>query len=443
MTTTSFNSNNKLLLFENVVNHAVKLCEPNAETRDLLQALCDVRFHGADPVEAGARLHDNAAFAFGLLSERIVLSMESYHNLCEQNRRNVSRSKKEAEEPLSSSLSPNVVGGGMALHNDSLRLLIRIAGADSDIGQYLGALYKIQYEDADPDSVEASLTGRPEMLFIMSRDEILANKEKYERRCEQNRQNASRRRRKSASPSDDASAPMVVAYTPDAPAQVVDSVPKLEVPALSTPDEAIAADQTQAQLDAATANPIETVGNEAVADGSTPSQTVGNGRSRSVTVAGNTKTNSNYKSNNTPPLTPPVADNKECENHSELQEQFDRLFALYPKKEAKSRAWKTYARINPDAELAEQIIAGLQKAMQIDYRFRPAGLKPQLYNWLSNEEWRDENMQLAHNYPQGQYDSRCDQTYNSYDQRSPMTESEMEERNARNLELLRARYGTI
>ena len=147
MAAVSSNPNEKILLYEEVIDDAMDLCRAGSESYALLQALRDVRFHGADPAQTRAGLTCETGLNFKVIARDVVTNMKSYGSQCDQNRRNVSSRSKKTSDPKST--EPNIVGGGMALHEEALEALIDFADdeGDKDLAQLLDALRRL--EDTD------------------------------------------------------------------------------------------------------------------------------------------------------------------------------------------------------------------------------------------------------------------------------------------------------
>jgi len=78
------------------------------------------------------------------------------------------------------------------------------------------------------------------------------------------------------------------------------------------------------------------------------------------------------------------------------QEQFERFWAAYPKRQSKGQAMSAWKKVNPDGTLTETIIAGVERAKSGDSRFKTAQYIPYPATWLNAAGWGDE-----HTNPQG------------------------------------------
>ncbi len=68
---------------------------------------------------------------------------------------------------------------------------------------------------------------------------------------------------------------------------------------------------------------------------------------------------------------------------------FDRFWELWPNKVSKGQAEITWAKIDPDEEFVEVIIAGVMRAKKQDKRFL-GGYTPHASTWLNAKGWLDE-----------------------------------------------------
>ncbi len=78
-----------------------------------------------------------------------------------------------------------------------------------------------------------------------------------------------------------------------------------------------------------------------------------------------------------PPIVPPEGD-------------FDKFWEIYPRKEAKQRAYKAWLRIRPQNGTCEQILNAIQ-AQKLSDQWR-RGIIPHPATWLNDQRWLDENM---------------------------------------------------
>jgi hypothetical protein len=70
---------------------------------------------------------------------------------------------------------------------------------------------------------------------------------------------------------------------------------------------------------------------------------------------------------------------------------FAAFWTAYPKKVAKPEAMKAWIKAAPDAELAEQIMAGLARAKQSkDWTKDDGQYIPHPTTWLNQRRWEDE-----------------------------------------------------
>lgn len=71
-----------------------------------------------------------------------------------------------------------------------------------------------------------------------------------------------------------------------------------------------------------------------------------------------------------------------------LQARFDRFYQAYPRKKSRGVAEKTFVRINPDDQLVDDMIAGVERAKRSE-QWRN-GFIPYPASWLSAKGWMDE-----------------------------------------------------
>jgi phage replication O-like protein O len=72
-----------------------------------------------------------------------------------------------------------------------------------------------------------------------------------------------------------------------------------------------------------------------------------------------------------------------------LRERFEIFWALYPKKKSKTTAEKAFARRNPDEQLFNDLMAGLERAMTSEQWQNPQFI-PHAGTWLNAGGWMDE-----------------------------------------------------
>ncbi|MCE0722791.1 hypothetical protein [Legionella resiliens] len=81
-----------------------------------------------------------------------------------------------------------------------------------------------------------------------------------------------------------------------------------------------------------------------------------------------------------------------------LQQQFENFWSLYPLKQDRTKAWREFASLKPDAQLVEQILTALQaqinnrEEMEFIGEWRPNWKYPA--TWLSRKCWNDELLTL-------------------------------------------------
>jgi hypothetical protein len=95
--------------------------------------------------------------------------------------------------------------------------------------------------------------------------------------------------------------------------------------------------------------------------------------------------------NNTPPIIPPQAAKPKPKPKPKVDlAQFDVFWTAYPKKVDKQDAVKVWEKLNPNAELFEKIMSGLNRSVAFDHRFRERQYTPAPARWLRAENWNDE-----------------------------------------------------
>lgn len=95
--------------------------------------------------------------------------------------------------------------------------------------------------------------------------------------------------------------------------------------------------------------------------------------------------------NNTPPIIPPQAAKPKPKPKPKVDlAQFDIFWTAYPKKVDKQDAVKVWEKLNPNAELFEKIMSGLNRSVAFDHRFRERQYTPAPARWLRAENWNDE-----------------------------------------------------
>lgn len=72
-----------------------------------------------------------------------------------------------------------------------------------------------------------------------------------------------------------------------------------------------------------------------------------------------------------------------------MRELFERFYAAYPRKKSRQAALKSFAKLNPDEQLLEAILAGLERAMKSGQWQDPKFI-PYPASWLNAAGWMDE-----------------------------------------------------
>jgi hypothetical protein len=76
---------------------------------------------------------------------------------------------------------------------------------------------------------------------------------------------------------------------------------------------------------------------------------------------------------------------------TEQMAQFERFWAVYPKKVSKGGAMAVWGTVNPDGTLTEAIVTGVQRAIEGDQRFRTHKYTPNPESWLKKAGWMDDH----------------------------------------------------
>ena len=69
---------------------------------------------------------------------------------------------------------------------------------------------------------------------------------------------------------------------------------------------------------------------------------------------------------------------------------FEMFWKVWPNKVSRGQAEKTWLKLNPNKELLNKIIRGVNKAIRYDHRFKPGGFTPHSSTWLNDKGWLDE-----------------------------------------------------
>lgn len=80
------------------------------------------------------------------------------------------------------------------------------------------------------------------------------------------------------------------------------------------------------------------------------------------------------------------------------QQRFDAFWESYPRKRSKGQAEKTWIKINPDDDLLEEILAGLENAKRsVDWQKDGGQYIPYPSTWLNAKGWEDEYEEAKNN----------------------------------------------
>lgn len=99
--------------------------------------------------------------------------------------------------------------------------------------------------------------------------------------------------------------------------------------------------------------------------------------------------NPNPKEENTP--LPPASGGRDRPGRATTSEGFEQFWAAYPRKRSKGQARKAWAKLRPNEQLLQAIIAGIERARTSDQWTRDDGqFVPHPATWLNAEGWLDE-----------------------------------------------------
>lgn len=88
--------------------------------------------------------------------------------------------------------------------------------------------------------------------------------------------------------------------------------------------------------------------------------------------------------------TPKSPRKRNAELTKRQQERFDRFWSAYPFKKSVGQARITFAKLDPDDDLLEQILSGIERAQKYDHRFQDGGrFAPHPSTWLNASGWLD------------------------------------------------------
>lgn len=72
------------------------------------------------------------------------------------------------------------------------------------------------------------------------------------------------------------------------------------------------------------------------------------------------------------------------------QALFNRFWNAYPRKESIGDAEKAWDKLNADEALTDTIVAGIERAIVNDHRFREKQYTPHPASWLNGKDWMNE-----------------------------------------------------
>lgn len=91
------------------------------------------------------------------------------------------------------------------------------------------------------------------------------------------------------------------------------------------------------------------------------------------------------------------------------QQRFDAFWEAYPRKRSKGQAEKTWVKINPDDDLLEEILAGLENAKRsVDWQKDGGQYIPYPSTWLNAKGWEDEYEEAMSNGKTGRSFGKAD-----------------------------------
>ena len=427
-----------LLIFPNILKYILRLCPKDSGSAQLLNALGELRFQNGNLQELQAGLTEENKLAFDLLADRLIRSMESYQKKCNGNQ---------------NTSDTNVVGGGMLLQDDMLRVLA-IACAGTEASAYFDALHQVHSGQLDIVAAEAALPVQAQMVFIMTCRALFGEPEQKLTRSEINRRNAlkrwSKKTEKNISPE------VSDLCTTTAESESEQSHNTAPIPAVSS-DTCPAV--TEAETPPAALSMTEHIADSAETIRATDSVCIKDNCSSCKENAKNAnacKRDANADlhplnikkkrkreigiEKDTHPFTPSKSHEKNA-GECVLRNTFERLCNDYPKREDLKRAWGAFQALDPDEVLLSEIHEGLTNAKKLDKRFMgDYRYIPTLRNWLLDEGWKPENMHYALD-PTGRH-SNAPVSSCTYEERS-IDPAEADKRNLQHMLELEKIYGEL
>ena len=351
-TATSITAQSCVLFFENTIQYTLNLCPADSEIVQLMHALDDVRFHGANKAEIRGDLSGDVIIAFDPIADQIMHAYDAYVRKCEDDM------PDDTDKPIPL--------GGMAVKPSSLKLMSMVAEG-TEAACIFNALYQVCFKGVDPDEAEIELPKRAKMVFTVLRDLMGLGSDKPKlSRSEINRINANKRWAKKR----EAEASALKSETVDLPAAEVIH----DASAISK----------RSDTDVDNSPDVGDYANSCKSDANCQND------ASDVSFL-NTKIKKNNNNNNSHSTRA-----HENETSTVVQRSFDDLWEIYPKKEGADKAYSVYAGIvgrNPDAAVIAEIQAGLNTALDEDRRFLGEyRYIPQLSNWLRDGGWKAANV---------------------------------------------------
>lgn len=446
----SNSSNGGLILYADQVGELIRLGGGTSESSQLIRAMYNIRFCGADPEREMELLPRTPSFMLGLMIDRIKFDMEAYQNRCEQNRINASKSRsrtKKVSEVTSSESEKvsetsakkvsSVTGGGLILYENQIREISRM-DPESDLSVLLTALSHVRFQCADPEAEKEVLPFAASCIFGLMVGRVQGDMEAYRNRCEQNRINASRshsgKNGNSAAIQDDKQSEAVASDRKRSLATAQTAPGSSDESASPTPK----AEKRSQLITSESAEIAEEPSNyiEIMNIQLEPSEAIASDRQPSLATAANMNMSMNMNINNHTPPTPPLKGREydiSAEEISVLNQRFDVLWDAYPKWEDLERSRKAFFDLRPGEQLMEEILSGLEMAKRIDKRFQgEPRFIPMLGNWLKAKGWRASGIYLA---------GSSNQNTSKYASRPLPTNDDLNARNLKALQILQKRYG--
>ena len=72
------------------------------------------------------------------------------------------------------------------------------------------------------------------------------------------------------------------------------------------------------------------------------------------------------------------------------QQRFEMFWQAYPNKKSLGQAERTFGKLDPDDNMLQEILQGIERAKKHDSRFREQRFIPHASTWLNSQGWKDE-----------------------------------------------------